>query len=368
MQPLAFSLSPVFQRENSGLSLLLGSFSIVGADRQKTLFRSVELRINWSGHFSSKKSGMTISLHSLNYPYHTFGYVNKHRISQHSTRTNPALAIPPPSSILLQNDESGNLLDSKKIPGSNAACDSVGTSLLNHDNTVGIIGGVSIHSTLNFLKKLVHWSTKEGDDCPPFVLCSNPAPSRSEGFQTDRPPMENLRRERVFLEKSGASCIVMPCHISHAWHDEVSRGCSVPFLHMGECVVRELKDANLRPVETGSPLRIGVLAADATLKMDFYQEKLRNEGFEVVLPDKATIEHTVIPAVEAFNRRDMEGARNLLRIALQVLLLRAVNTVILASDDMRELLPPDDPILKKCVDPLDALARSTIKWTRSARK
>lgn len=64
----------------------------------------------------------------------------------------------------------------------------------------------------------------------------------------------------------------------------------------------------------------------------------------------------------------MEGARNLLRIALQVLLLRAVNTVILASDDMRELLPHDDPILKKCVDPLDALARSTIKWTRSARK
>ncbi|KAF7135417.1 hypothetical protein RHSIM_Rhsim08G0216000 [Rhododendron simsii] len=312
---------------------------------------------------------MTISLHSLNYPYHTFGYMNKHRISQYSTRTNPALAIPP-SSILLQNDESGNLLDSKKIPGSNAACDSVGTtSLLNHDNTVGIIGGVSIHSTLNFLKKLVHWSTKEGEDCPPFVLCSNPAPSISEGFQTDCAPLENLRRERVFLEKSGARCIVMPCHVSHTWHDEVSRGCSVPFLHMGECVARELKEANLRPVETGSPLRIGVLAADATLKTDFYQEKLRNEGFEVVLPDKATIDHTVIPAVEAFNRRDMEGAQNLLRIALQVILLRAVNTVvILASDDMRELLPHDDPILKKCVDPLDALARSTIKWTRSARK
>lgn len=92
------------------------------------------------------------------------------------------------------------------------------------------------------------------------------------------------------------------------------------------------------------------------------------QGFEVVVPDKATMEHTVIPATEAFNRKDMEGARNLLRIALQVLLLRAVNTVILASDDLRELLPHDDPLLKKCVDPLDALARSTIKWTLSAGK
>ncbi|KAF5954582.1 hypothetical protein HYC85_007438 [Camellia sinensis] len=160
----------------------------------------------------------------------------------------------------------------------------------------------------------------------------------------------------------------MPCHISHSWHDEVSRGSSVPFLHMGECVAKELKEAKLRPLEAGSSLQIGVLATDAILKAGFYQEKLQNEGFEVVLPDKATMEHTVIPAIEALNRKDMEGARNLLRIALQVLLVRAVNTVVLASDDMRKLLPQDDPLLKKCVDPMDALARSTIKWARSAGK
>lgn len=92
------------------------------------------------------------------------------------------------------------------------------------------------------------------------------------------------------------------------------------------------------------------------------------QGFEVVLPDKATMEHTVIPAIEALNRKDMEGARNLLRIALQVLLVRAVNTVILASDDMRDLLPRDDPLLRKCIDLMDALARSTINWARSVEK
>ena len=85
-----------------------------------------------------------------------------------------------------------------------------------------------------------------------------------------------------------------------------------------------------------------------------------------MLPDKATMEHTVIPEIDALNRKDMEGNRNLLRIALQVLLVRAVNTVILASDDMHELLPLDDPLLKKCIDPMDALARSTIKWAQQA--
>lgn len=87
-----------------------------------------------------------------------------------------------------------------------------------------------------------------------------------------------------------------------------------------------------------------------------------------MLPDKATMEHTIIPAIEALDRNDMEGAQNLLRIALQVLLVRAVNTVILASEEMRDVLPEDDPLLKKCIDPMDALARSTIKWAQAADK
>lgn len=89
------------------------------------------------------------------------------------------------------------------------------------------------------------------------------------------------------------------------------------------------------------------------------------QGFEVVVPDKATMEHVVTPAIEALKRRDMEGARNLLRIAVQVLLVRAVNIVIIASDELQGVLPHDDPLLKKCIDPMDALARSTIKWAKA---
>lgn len=88
------------------------------------------------------------------------------------------------------------------------------------------------------------------------------------------------------------------------------------------------------------------------------------KGFEAVLPDQATMEHIVIPAMEAIQKKDIEGAQNLLRIAIQVLLVRAVNTVILASEEMQGLLPRDDPLLKKCIDPMDALARSTVEWSR----
>ncbi|KAL1061096.1 hypothetical protein V6Z11_1Z044100 [Gossypium hirsutum] len=277
---------------------------------------------------------------------------------------NPVLAMPPNSSS-----------------SSNASLSSCAGSLLCHPNTVGIMGGGSVDSTLK--------------TCMPFVLCSDPVLnrellslernssslcSRNARSQFDHSPIvENLLSKRVFLEKSGAQCIVVPCHISHSWHDEVFKGCSIPSLHMAECVSRELKEAKLKPLEAGSPLRIGVLATDATLKQGFtkrncrmsitvFKPYVRIQGFEVVLPDKATMEHTVIPAIDAINRKDMEGAQNLLRIALQVLLVRAVNTVILASNDICDLLPRDDPLLKKCLDPMDALAMSTIKWAQQAVK
>ncbi|KAK7294112.1 hypothetical protein RJT34_16995 [Clitoria ternatea] len=279
----------------------------------------------------------------------------------------------PSSSFISNAYESCEFYEGKKLYGSSNA-----TPLV---SSVGIIGGVSVNATLKFFGKLVELSSEDGGNTPPFVLCSDPllsrellsyercyfvsSTSKAESLKLDSSSiMQNVINKRVFLESSGAGCIVMPCHVSHCWYEEVSEGCSVPFLNMAECVARKLKEAKLKPLEAGNGLRIGVLATNATLAAGFYQEKLQNEGFEVVLPDKATMEHTVIPAIEAMNRRDMEGACNLFRIALQVLLVRAVNCVILASDDMRDLLPKDDPLLKKCIDPIEALAWSTIKWAR----
>ncbi|CAN4086374.1 unnamed protein product [Withania somnifera] len=327
---------------------------------------------------------MMMSFNSLNYPTCTLARMSSHH-SHNRTRKGLVLATPP-SSIISQTEDSRNLANSiKNFPLDTSSKHPDSAVLLTQENAVGVIGGRSVGTTLNFVTKLVTWSSKDGGDGLPFVLCSDPVLNKKLSFhergssslffgknenllKDHAPIVENLRHKRMFLEKSGAQCVVMPCHISHSWYDQVAQGSSVPVLHMGECVAKELKEANLRPLEAGSTLRIGVLASDATLTSGFYQEKLQNEGFEAVLPDKATMEHTVIPLVEALNRKDIEGAQNLFRIALQVLLVRAVNTVIIASDDMRDLLPPDDPLLKKCIDPMDALARSTVGFVQSVER
>ncbi|KAL3511867.1 hypothetical protein ACH5RR_024584 [Cinchona calisaya] len=362
------------------IAVLSAFFSIRGDVRK--LIRSSKLK--YIIHpLKYSKAKMTSSFHTLNHPSSALGFISKQR-SQSKVRRSPVLALPP-SSIIPKTEESGNLPDFRK--SSHSIDGNSGGFLRTQCNSVGVIGGVSVVSTLKFVKKLVTWSSEEEEENSsiPFVLCSDPVLSKelllherssfsfltSKGAHIERdhsPVVSNLKNKRIFLENSGAGCIVMPCHISHSWHDEVAEGCSVPFLHVGECVAKELKEAKLKPLEAGSPLRIGIMGTDATLAAGFYQDKLQNEGFEVVLPDKATMEHIVVPAVEAVSRKDTEGAQNLFRIALQVLLVRAVNTIILASDDMQDLLPPEDPLLKKCIDPMDALARSTIKHARSAER
>eukprot|EP01018_Ginkgo_biloba_P004188 Gb_29394 [translate_table: standard] len=287
----------------------------------------------------------------------------------------PVIAYAIKPSILPQTD------DKEKVSDFNGSARMTSSSpssrVFQYPNTVGIIGGASALSTVDFMRK-----TLERDESIPLLVCSDPQMKREFSLSLGGIELESsrkgaswdqtsalaaLREKRVFLEMSGACCVVMPCHISHAWYEQLSQGCSVPFLHMGDCVATELKEANLRPIETGSNLKIGLLGTVATLGAGVYQEKLKNQGFEVVLPDKATMEHVVVPAIEALQRNDIEGARNLLRIALQILLVSAVNTVVLASHDMLTLLTPDDPLLKKCIDPIDALARATVKWSHSAR-
>ncbi|KAK4395306.1 hypothetical protein Sango_1684900 [Sesamum angolense] len=326
---------------------------------------------------------MSLCFKSFNYPSNINCCLNKHT-SQSQGKKNPAL-LRLLSSTFSPAEGSNDPADSNTSPLSNiSSLDR--TFSIQQDSSIGIIGGVSATSSLNFAKKLVKLNLEEEASGPPFVLCSDPSLSKeflylersssaflsgkTQGLHTDHSLLvENLRRKRVFLENSGVCCTVMPCHILHSWHEEIKEGCSVPFLNVGECVAKELKEAKLRPLEagSGSPPRIGVLATNGSLVARFYQAKLENEGFEVILPDKAAVEHTVIPAVEALKRKDFEGAQNLFRIALQVLLVRAVNRVILASDELQELLPTDDPLWGKCINPMDALARSSIKYAQSAR-
>jgi len=172
-------------------------------------------------------------------------------------------------------------------------CESSG-SLLSQPNTVGVIGGVSVLSTLIFLEKLACWGSRNGRECPPFVVSSDPVLSKVLSLRGPLPSarsridriklnedlvIDNLRSKRNFLQQSGAQGLAMPCHLSHAWHSEISEDSSLPFLHVGDCVAMELKNAKLKPIHAACTVRIGLLTTDSAFVASYYQEKLQSQVF-----------------------------------------------------------------------------------------
>lgn len=272
-------------------------FSFVGREQVGNFCYFCQ-RCLWSTNYSDRSLVM-MYLQIFTNPSHGLAHVcYSGQISCRVRRLSRVLATPP-SSILLQLDESKDLPKPKKgssclSEDSRNSLNSLSAdSLLRQTKTVGIIGGVSTDSTLKFVRKLVDWSSKDGKSSLPFVLCSDPAlnkelllydensyPSlyhRTESTPVDpKQIVENLRNKRRSLERCGAKLILMPCHIAHTWYEEVCEGSSVPLLHMGECIAKELEEAKMKPLEAGNPLRVGVMATSATLSAGFYQERLQS--------------------------------------------------------------------------------------------
>lgn len=188
-----------------------------------------------------------------------------------------------PSPIVLKIDSAIDPSKPKNLDASSSASRSGPYSATFHPSGTAGVMGASSTSSLRFLEKFVRWSTRDGEEAPPFVVCHDPLVKKellSSGTQLTsycNIALGKLRQKRLFLEQSGASCIVMPCQFLHAWHDEISQGCSVPFLHVGDCAVKELKAANLKPVEYGSNVRVGILATDNTLATNCYLDKLESQ-------------------------------------------------------------------------------------------
>ncbi|MED6113532.1 hypothetical protein PIB30_071656 [Stylosanthes scabra] len=228
------------------------------------------------------EGGMLISVQTLNPLPFLIGTSFRKRSQQCKARQNSSTTPVQLSSSVPLTDRSGNNWEQ----GSN-------TSLLTQPNTVGVIGGVSVLSTLIFLEKLACWSSRNGKECPPFVVCSDPVLSKvlpirppyrsSDRSRIDQIKMnqevviQNLRRKRKILQLSGAGCFVMPCHLSHAWYSEISEDSSLPFFHVGDCMAMELKNSNLKPIHASSSVRIGLLTTDSVLVASYYQHKLQNQ-------------------------------------------------------------------------------------------
>ena len=228
---------------------------------------------------------------------------------------------------------------------------------------IGVLGGMGPAATLDFMSKMIRLVPAERDqDHVPLLIVSDPrVPDRvgpildGRGASPAAALLAGLRK----LEAGGARAIAMPCHTAHAWAGQLIAATRLPFLHIVEALLAEMRRRSLPP----GP--VGLLATRATLKAGLYQDRLEAGGWPPLELAPEPTGRLVLPAIALVKQGRADAAAPLLLEAVETLAAAGAQAVLLACTELPvALAAASDAPAVPAVDATEALARACIAWWR----
>jgi aspartate racemase len=154
---------------------------------------------------------------------------------------------------------------------------------------VGLVGGISWVSTIEYYKLINEGvnAVLGGLNFAECVIYSvNFGDVQAAGWDN---AFELLLNACEQLEQSGAESIALCANTAHLFADQLQDKIKLPLIHIVEETAKTIKAKGLS--------KVGLLGTKFTMEMDFYSNKLKQYGIEVVIPDKETtrayIQYTV---------------------------------------------------------------------------
>jgi len=158
--------------------------------------------------------------------------------------------------------------------------------------TIGLIGGMSWESTVTYYQIINRIVKKElgGLHSARIVLYSVDF-AEIEEYQAkgewDKSG-EVLKEAAISLEKAGSDVIFLCTNTMHKVAHFIEEAIHIPFVHIALATASILNENKIS--------KVALLGTAYTMEQDFYKEKLIQEGFEVIIPNKEerAIIHSVI--------------------------------------------------------------------------
>jgi len=150
---------------------------------------------------------------------------------------------------------------------------------------IGIIGGLSPESTLLFYRYLIEeYRNMKGDECyPEVIIYSLTFCKFSDCMKTNRnKAREMLEKALLALERAGAEIAAIVANTPHMFFDDLARKSNVKMVSIIDALAEELKKNNIK--------KVGLLGTKVTLTEDFYKDRLRKLGIDVITPEVEEIE------------------------------------------------------------------------------
>lgn len=150
--------------------------------------------------------------------------------------------------------------------------------------TVGVMGGMGPDATVDFMAKVIALTNSGRDqDHVHMIVDNDPTiPNRqvaiNSGNDEVSPRLEAMAQR---LESAGADFLVMVCNTAHVFLDGVRASTSIPFISIIDESVKEID--NVCP----DAVKVGVMATDACLNTNVYQDAISASGRVALVPDLA---------------------------------------------------------------------------------
>jgi aspartate racemase len=147
--------------------------------------------------------------------------------------------------------------------------------------TIGLLGGMSWESTAEYYRlanELVR--DRLGDLHSAKILMLSVDFAEIEAMQVAGRWVEAgalLADGARRLELAGAELIVLCTNTMHKVAAPIEAAVSVPFVHLGDTTAHAVRAAGIT--------RVGLLGTIFTMEQDFYADRLRHHGLDIVLPD-----------------------------------------------------------------------------------
>jgi len=222
---------------------------------------------------------------------------------------------------------------------------------------LGVIGGMGPLATNTFYQMLIDMTPaqRDQDHINMIILSHASMPDRTESIRSGNLSvlLAKLTEDAVFLEKSGADCIAIPCNTSHVVMDDLQKAVSIPIINMvRETVSYLLDDCDCRNQ------KVGIMATNGTIETGIFQKEMEQKGLIPVAPDfrnQNTLMHIIYDGVKAglpVDPADFQAVETQLRN-------EGCSKIILACTEL-SCYAMEHPLSDMYVDAMEVLTRKAI--------
>jgi aspartate racemase len=215
--------------------------------------------------------------------------------------------------------------------------------------TIGIIGGMGPEAALRLCLQIINLkdAKKDQEHIPTILFNNTQVPDRSDaiirGKDTPLPVLLEMVKK---AEDAGADILAMPCNSAHHWYDQLKSSTKLNFVNMLFETCNFIKEKNPNA-------RVGILATTGTIEWGGYQRKLKALGISYFVPDKASQDEDVMPALRMIKAGNKEKA--LLNLKRAMSKLSDVDLYLAGCTEIPIVLNGEN-----IIDPSEVLARKLI--------